>query len=406
MDHSRYYDPPASPSSSSDSTFSDAPAPHDLTTNSGNKLVYHSRFMRKGKAYPWAPSFEEAKLEKRSRKRLKRALESVFPDASADLGVPPPANILDAERKRENKRKRRDEDREFQLPHLRSPSPPATTARLAPTLALPQSYTDVMLSSALRHTMADDKMDRGLMDTSSELLESEKGLSQALGRLREVLRIRGRDVPAPAQPIANGDEDDMVPIEHPALGAIKQEPNGTEDLPSRASTPGLPPVQVNSKGEPLIPPLPRIAETDNLWRVTQELIQSTAYTPDIGFSVTKPGTAAKSQTPYTLPLTPVQRLFCNPAGFTLTSKPSAHNPGFGYPEGHANHPRPTRYNVDLAAQVRATDDALERIMELLVDCNEYKERLEETRDRVADIARVRKKVWTVVKERAGRELGV
>lgn len=406
MDNARYYDPPASPSSSSDSAYSDAPAPHDLTTNSGNKLVYHSRFMRKGKSYPWGPAFEEAKLEKRSRKRLKRALETVFPDASADLGLPPPANILDAERKREKKRKHQEEDREYQLPHLRSPSPPATTARLAPTLAIPQSYTDIMLSSAMRHTMADDKMDRGLMDTSNELLESEKGLSQALGRLREVLRIRGRDVPAAPPPVTNGDEDDNLPIENPALGVIKQEPNGVDDMPSRASTPGLPPVQVNSKGEPLIPPLPRIAETDNLWRVTQELLQSTTWTPEIGFSVTKPGTAAKPQTPYTHPLTPVQSLFCNPAGFTLTSTPNPQNPGFAYPEGHVNHPRATRYNVDLAAQVRATDDAIERIMELLVDCNEYKERLEETRDRVADIARVRKKVWTVVKERAGRELGV
>jgi hypothetical protein len=43
-------------------------------------------------------------------------------------------------------------------------------------------------------------------------------------------------------------------------------------------------------------------------------------------------------------------------------------------------------------------------MELLVDCNEYKERLEETRDRVADIARVRKRVWSVIKDRTGREL--
>jgi len=41
---------------------------------------------------------------------------------------------------------------------------------------------------------------------------------------------------------------------------------------------------------------------------------------------------------------------------------------------------------------------------LLADCNEYKERLEEARDRVADVARARKKVWSVVKERAGQEL--
>jgi hypothetical protein len=54
--------------------------------------------------------------------------------------------------------------------------------------------------------------------------------------------------------------------------------------------------------------------------------------------------------------------------------------------------------------MRAVDDAMERIMELLVDCNEYKERLEETRDRVFDIARVRKRVWSTIKERTANEL--
>jgi hypothetical protein len=58
----------------------------------------------------------------------------------------------------------------------------------------------------------------------------------------------------------------------------------------------------------------------------------------------------------------------------------------------------------MPAQIRAVDDALERIMELLVDCNEYKERLEETRDRVFDISRVRKRVWAAVKERTRTEL--
>lgn len=407
MDSAKAYDPPASPSSSSDSACSDAPAPHDLTTNSGNKLVYHARFMRKGKTYPWGPAFEEAKLEKRSRKRLKRALEVVFPDASLEAGVPPPTNIVDAERKRETKRKRQEEDREFQLPHLRSPSPPASTSKIAPTLAIPQTYTDIMLSTALRHTMANDKMDRGLVETSNELVENEKGLMQALGRLREVLRIRHKDVENELQDVPNGsvvDDSASIDVAPPAL--IKQEPNGIDEMPSRTSTPGLSgPNPVNSKGEPLIPQLPHIADTDNLWRVTQELIQNSSVMPVIEYSITKPGTAVKPQTPHTEPLTPVQKLFCNPSGLTLTSMPNpTHPPFMNGPENPL--PQVMRYNVDLAAQVRATDDAIERIMELLVDCNEYKERLEETRDRVADIARVRKKVWSVVKQRAGRELGV
>lgn len=408
MDSAKSYDPPASPSSSSESGFSDAPAPHDLTTNSGNKLVYHARFMRQGKTYPWGPAFEEAKLEKRSRKRLKRALEVVFTDAAAEVGEFAPSNIMDSERRREAKRKRKEEDREFQLPHLRSPSPPASTAKLAHTLAIPQTYTDIMMSSSMRHTMADDKMDRGLVDTSNELVENEKGLMQALGRLREVLRIRSRDVEGEQQDLPNGtavDDAASIDVAPPAL--IKQEPNGSDDIPSRTSTPGLSgPNPVNAKGEPLIPQLPRIADTDNLWRVTQELIQGPPVMPTIEYSVTKPGTAVKPQTPHTEPLTPVQKLFCNPSGLTLTSVPNSSHPGFSSAPDVPGYPQTVRYNVDLAAQVRATDDALERIMELLVDCNEYKERLEETRDRVADIARVRKKVWSLVKQRAGRELGM
>lgn len=404
MDSSRYYDAPSSPSASSDSGYSDAPAPADLTTNSGNKLQYHARFTRKGKSYPWGPAFEEARLVNRSRKRLKRALESVFPDASSELGLPPPPNIVDAERKRETKRRRKEDEREFQLPHLRSPSPPSSTARLAPSLVVPQAYTDIMLSAPLRHTMADDKMERGLVDTSNELLESERGLVQALGRLREVLRIRARDVEGEQPRVANGSGEDSDSIEVPVPALIKQEPNGPDDVPSRTSTPGLGGHHVNSKGQQLIPALPRIADTDNLWRVTQELLQGHQFTPIVGYSVTKPGTAVKSQTPHTEPLTAVQKLFCNPSGLTLTAEPNPLHPGLTYPTFHPTYPQTVRYNVDLASQVRATDDALERIMELLVDCNEYKERLEETRDRVADIARVRKKVWSVVKNRAGREL--
>jgi hypothetical protein len=160
-----------------------------------------------------------------------------------------------------------------------------------------------------------------------------------------------------------------------------------------------------------IPPLPRIAETDNLWRVTQEMLSSAQPTPTIEYSVTKPGTAAPSPLDYdganaakiAASLTPVQRLFVAKSGITLSAIPSTSQTGM-LAENPLHRPTPVRYNIDLPSQTRAVDDALERIMELLVDCNEYKERLEETRDRVADIARVRKRVWSVIKDRTGREL--
>jgi uncharacterized protein YoxC len=89
---------------------------------------------------------------------------------------------------------------------------------------------------------------------------------------------------------------------------------------------------------------------------------------------------------------------------TLSAEHSKTNASLKLARDNPHYPVTTRYNLDMAAQTRAVDDAMERIMELLVDCNEYKERLEETRDRVADVARVRKRVWAAVKDRTGREL--
>lgn len=103
-------------------------------------------------------------------------------------------------------------------------------------------------------------------------------------------------------------------------------------------------------------------------------------------------------------MTPIHHLFTCRNGITVNAIPHPSHPCYAYPPSHQAYPQPVKYNLDLANQCRAVDDALERIAELLADCNEYKERLEEARDRVADVARARKKVWAVVKERAGQEL--
>jgi hypothetical protein len=398
---------------------SNTPAAQALTTNSGNKLHYSSRFMRRGKAFAWGPAFEESEQDKRTRRRLKRALEAVFPDAATEAGSAPPPNILESEKRRDAKRARREQARDYQLPHLRSPSPPTSTAKLAPGLAIPQTYTEIMMSSHMRHTLADDKMDRSLVDTSNELLESEKGLMQALGRLREVLRLRHRDVdysfPELVKRTVNGDgeQGDGGLKKEGAMGENDEEPMDPDYMtpPTIGSKPLSMEERAFLQSKKRIPPLPRIAETDNLWRVTQEMLSSAQPTPTIEYSVTKPGTAAPSPLDYdganaakiAASLTPVQRLFVAKSGITLSAIPSTSQPGM-LAENPLHRPTPVRYNIDLPSQTRAVDDALERIMELLVDCNEYKERLEETRDRVADIARVRKRVWSVIKDRTGREL--
>ncbi|WVO16028.1 hypothetical protein L204_103693 [Cryptococcus depauperatus] len=384
MDKPSYYDPP-SPCSSSCSSRSASPSPPNLQTNSGNKLVPGAQFMRRGKMYAWGPSFETVQTDRRARKRLKLCLEQFMPSAAAEVNAEIPTNIVLANEKRIERKRKREEKRRYTLPHLRSPSPPMSTAKLSSLLALPQSYTDLIFNPAMRHSLGDATMEQGLQRTVGELLEGEKPLMQALGRLKDVVRVRERDV---AGRQAQGYK----------LAGIGMPRNGHDMSQSHSH---------------LIPPLPQISDTDNLWRVTQELLSQpgqgqSAPFPKITYSATPSGAAAPTLQPVIeqpdLVPTPLQRLFTVPDGITLHAIPNSTHPGLNYPQGHSLHPQTVKYNIDLKNQCRAVDDAWERVSELLADCNEYRERLEEARDRVADIARVRKRVWRVIKERAGWEL--
>lgn len=343
--------------------------------------------------YAWGPTYEDTKADQRVRKRLRLCLQQLMPESASDLGVPPPPNIAELEAKRKSRKRKRAEDKEIILPHLASPPPPLSTIELGPMLAIPQTYLDLMLSPSMRHSLGDGSMETGLQRTAGELLEGEKGLMQALGRMREVLRVRARDVPLVQE------KDATIP------NGNHHETNGhTETEPINTETPRQSPAPAGPQGGNRIPPLPHISDTDNLWRVTQELLQAQPL-PTITFSITAPGTALPSLSSEPEPtLTPVHHLFTARSGITVNAIPHAHHPMYAYGAGHPSYPQPTRYNLDLTNQCRAVDDALERIQELLADCNEYKERLEEARDRVADVARARKKVWSVVKERAGAEL--
>ena len=401
MDSLAYYDPPSPSSSSADSIDSDLLIDETLPTNSGNKLNPSARFTRRGKICAWGPAYEDAQADRHIRKRFKLCLEQYLPTSATDLGIDVPQNIARAEARRKRRLERKEDEKEWVLPHLTESSPPLSTAKLAPTLAIPQTYVDIMLSPAMRHTLGDDSVDTGLQRTTAELLEGEKGLMQACGRLREVLRIRGRDIltKKDIEPkMANGDH----------------QPNGhaTADKPAVATTTtGLEPSSTNaeagSSAAPIpirdrIPPLPHISDTDNLWRVAQELLIAQPP-PAIQYKTTVPGSAITTSEPQPTP-TPVQRLFTSETGLTLSATPHASHPGWQYAPGHPAYPHTVRYNLNMSAQCRAVDDALERIGELLADCVEYKERLEEARDRIADVARARKRVWGVVKERAGAEM--
>lgn len=378
MDSRRYYDPPSDYDSDDSLTL----PPYELSSNSQNKLVFSARWARKGKAYAWGPTHEATRSEQRMRKRFKLCLETVMPDAAMDIGLVPAPNIADAGERRAAKRRKKDEVNEYVLSHLRSPEPPASTMKLAPMLALPRGYVDIMSSPSMRHSLGDDTVVNGLQKTAGELLEGDLSLVQAMGRFREVIRARTRDLPS--------ERIRELPQARPA----GSDPNAPEASVSAEET-----------AAKTVPPLPHVSDTDNLWRITQELLvdRSVSYTATPADAITSRNLHSEH---VKLPTwrSAVHKLFTCPTGLTLNGVPNANHAGRHLPRDHKDYPKTVEYNLDMATQCDAVNDAMERIAELLADCREYRERLEEARARVGDISRVRKLVWGVIKERAAKEL--
>lgn len=357
LDHRSYYDAihwmPGGDSDALDGSAN----PIENQTNLGNKDLLEARYMRHGKLAAWSPMLEEDRNDRHTRKRLNICLEEFMPAAAADVDATVPVNITNNIAKRPDRKKiAKKRDDQLILPHLRSPSPPRTTEELAPMLSVPQTYLDIMTSSSMRYTLGDDTVEQGLQRTASELLDCEKPLLQSLGRLRDMLRFRNSRL---------------------------EENAGTDRIAHHA--PKVP-------DDERLPALPHLHDTDNLWRVQQELLQ-VANPPTLNYSASDP-TKTPDEPPGTDTPTVVQRLFIVPSGITLSAIPS----------DAADKTPVKQYNINLPQQITAVDDALERVSELLADCNEYKERLEEVRNRIANIARARKKVWAVLKDRAGVEL--
>lgn len=340
--------------------------PNNATVNKsnlGNKSELASRYSRHGKLAAWSPMMEEDVSDRHIRKRLAVCVDELIPDAAADVDLDIPSNVRRRlERRREQATRGKKRERDFILGHLRSPSPPLTADELAPMLAVPQTYLDIMTSPSMRHTLGDDTVEQGLQRTAGELLESEKPLLQSLGKLRDMLRLRMNDVA--------GSDDEYKPQNAPPIDKMPEAER--------------------------IPELPNVHETDNLWRVQQDLLQ-VENPPNITYSASDPSQVPERRADERMP-TAVQRLFVVADGITLSAVPSASTCTPGVPA------LGTRYNINLSQQITAVDDALERISELLADCNEYKERLEEARNRVANVARARKRVWGVIRERAAAEL--
>lgn len=185
--------------------------------NWGRKSAKDARWIRRGKMVPWGPGIEEWQSEERARKRLK-------------LMLPPIP----------------DPDEPIVLPHLRSPSPPATAPYPEPG-AQHVTYTSFIMDKSVTHTYRSHLLDE-LEQATNSLVEGETALKRALGRLWHAL---GED-PDVAEP-SNGTvvpkkEDDA---EHP------EQTNEKEDRMARAPdlTPAVHKLFLNSFPDPPVMPV-------------------------------------------------------------------------------------------------------------------------------------------------------
>lgn len=151
------------------------------------------------------------------------------------------------------------------LAHLNyPPSPPPTSASLSALLNPPKSFTEVVLSPAMRYTFASGHLEDALGRTAGELIDGEAQLARALGQFFEAHRERGvgkrrrtlpgghfadddggaadaTDVNAPAAAVPTAADDPLVPyppvppppppFAPPALSALERQfltPTGLE----------------------------------------------------------------------------------------------------------------------------------------------------------------------------------
>ncbi|OCH96654.1 hypothetical protein OBBRIDRAFT_787226 [Obba rivulosa] len=132
------------------------PIPNPVRGNWGRKTAKDARWVRKGKMTAWAPSTEDWEIEDRARKRLK----TMLPPEPEE-----PAPVV--------------------LPHLRSPSPPATAPYPAPRTQH-MSYTSFVMDKAITSSFRSHLLDE-LEHATNSLIEGETSVRRALGRLWQVM---------------------------------------------------------------------------------------------------------------------------------------------------------------------------------------------------------------------------
>lgn len=423
----------APPAASSPSTTTSA-STNRLEGNRGRKRERHARYLRQGKMYAWAPMKDDELQVKRVRKRFGGVLKVLLPLAAMDAGI----ELNEQERQLLAKNKRKLElEGEAQtasarlaakkmrrsnkdgggggLRHLRSPSPPPIASEVAQTLTLPEppAWLDLATSSAIRYTLGKAHKEKALMRTVDDLIQGENPMLGVLGRLKAQLEL----VPLSAQSDTktSATKRRVVPLDTPppANGDVKQEEtedvSGATDKPSSSTTNGGKPALDSSflfgSGEPFfVPPGSNVTyEPVVKGNGTRNANGDGAAEEDSG--VVAAHTQATPQEQTDVGLTPLQRLFVTPSGLTTTIGPSPSDPRLHLPLNHPGYPHTTVVHLTAATQRQSVIAALEKIRELGSDCREYVARLEEVRERMADLSRARRKVWQVIRERAIVENG-
>lgn len=423
-----------------------------LAGNRGIKRTRGAKFQRRGKIAAWTPTMMESLEDQRIKKRLKVALKIVLPSAAAEAGVPldplEVAVVGDPE-----------ERDDVTLPHLRSPSPPPTTYDISESLSEQKmtTYLDLVTSPAVKNTLGEASKEKALMRTVDELIDGENPLLTALGRFKAELQacmkrtaaVNARDGPSPdaAHPMYFKDppRNYREEIENPHLykeeterrnaayaaydaaaaaaaaaassSSVKKDcsENAKEkETASAAGDPviidGIPPkteemLEWEKSDAPawLRPRGPNDSDTmfmygdpfllpphANVTYLPSDVARATKY-PHVKF----PPVA----------LTPLQQIFVTPQGLDTTIGPGPSDPRLQLPPTHPGYPHTTEVRLTPLTQKVTVTAALEKIYELSSDVSEYVARLQEIRERIANIARARRRVWQVVRERAVTENG-
>jgi hypothetical protein len=397
---------------------------------------------------------KEREEEVKAKKRFKMALHFVLPAAAMEAGQPLKGDELKLEDEDSHKKKKRKTN---VPPHLRSPSPVPKREEIIESLSrlgtgpeaggqainqeetvIGTTYLDLATSPAVRYTLGVANKERALMRTVDDLIDGETGLKGVLSRLQSALEVAGREPSrlfetkqhrekhvrtlTPDKEVLDEIKDGaqaMTDVQEGGPSAIGVESavgqdtvasNGAGAVDASASaTITDVKMEVEDEVKPKSNPASR---QPSLISAKPALDSSFLFGSGEPFFV-PPGSMVtyepvdpKSQDPDVLDvypeteLSPLQKLFVTQTGLTTTIGPSPNDPRLHLPLTHPGYPHTTCVRLTPETQKQSVICAMDKIKELASDCQEYVRRLEEIRERLANVGRARRKVWQIVRERA------